>query len=94
MELKDKDRRRLVRELREVAKRHYNGTLKNWPGLCAATYNLPRHPHNNIDCYYVLIDLGLIGRDNEFLCLPGWHWDERAMFALVLAEYLEQGGEV
>lgn len=92
------NRPRLIRELRTVAQKYFD--KEPFPqsfGLCTAVSWLYDHPYADSSCSVVLASLGLTGSNTEhgiFLCYPGTCWGERAMFALILAEYLEQGGEV
>ena len=81
---------RLIRALRTVAEGYYNkdGNINTTIGLCKAIADL-RPYVSNADCCEVLLELRLVTLSNQYLCEPGTRWDERALFALVFAEYLE-----
>lgn len=87
------DNAALVKALRDVARRYFDGALaesEKKRGLCFALQHDAYDYYVSYQFWYTLRhELRLLTYRKRWLCPPGRQWEARAMFALVLAEYLE-----
>ena len=81
-----------IKALRAVAEGHYNKTLParaKQAGLCWASgyaYEAHSMPMNAVYATVELWTSKHTPHQNMYLCKPGTRWNQRAMFALLLAE--------
>jgi hypothetical protein len=78
----------IAQVLRQVAMMHYENKISSYRrtgGICGVVFEIDRKSWSPV---FKLMNKHT-ERNRAYLCAPGMNWDQRAMFALLLAESLE-----